>query len=94
MEQRYEKLLNLLERIPDYNISNTRSELEKIVAEYELIIEHLFYSHRLTIKKNLDQAKTAKTEWEKDRAFLNAAKSLRSDIKALLKLTKPEKVTF
>ena len=90
MERYYKKLLLLLDRIPVSNLSGSRDELTKIIAEYDAIRDELFHSKSLTIKINLGLGKGAKTEWENDSAFLNTTKALKSNINVLINLIKPE----
>jgi hypothetical protein len=90
MERYYKKLLLLLDRIPESNFSNSRSELTKIIAEYDAILNELFQSKSLTIKINLGLAKEVKAGWEKDKTYLSATRALKSNINILINLIKPE----
>lgn len=98
MKQNYDKLMLLLSRLPDYNISKTRNELSKILTEFIAILEIInkgggyrrktnrYYTEISNIEKKIHNAKEAKSEFEKDHAFLEALETLKTNIKELAAL--------
>ena len=102
MTQNYDKLMLLLYSLPEYNTAITRDKLSDQISDYKSILDivnqtnddynrntNVFYSGINSMEKNLYYARQAKTEIEKDQAFMNAVKSLRSYIKALSAVIKP-----
>jgi hypothetical protein len=102
MTQNYDKLMVLLYSLPEYNTLTTRDKLSDQISDYKSILDivnktddeynrntNIFYSGINTIERNLYYAKQAGTSLEKDRAFMNAVKALRSNIKALSAVLKP-----
>jgi len=102
MTQNYDKLMLLLYSLPEYNTPITRNKLSDQISDYKSILDiinqasdeynrntNVFYSGINAMERNLYHAKQAGTELEKDQAFMNAVKSLRSYIKALSAVIKP-----
>ena len=102
MIQNYDKLMLLLYSLPEYNTPTTRNKLSDHISDYKAILDevnqtnddynrntNVFYSGINGIERNLYHAKQAGTELEKDQAFMNAVKALRSYIKALSAIIKP-----
>jgi len=102
MIQNYDKLMLLLYSLPEYNTSITRDKLSDQISDYKAILDlvnqtnddynrntNVFYSGINAIERNLYHARQAKTDLERDQAFMNAVKALKSYIKALSAVIKP-----
>ena len=101
MKKNFDNLLLLIDGIPNYNITHYRNELSKMLLEYKALLHEVtgpdkkynvqanVYQGRLTaIENNLNKAKQATNGLEKDRAYSDAVKALKSDIKELSFLIK------
>ena len=102
MTQNYDKLMLLLYSLPEYNTPCSRNKLSDQISEYKLILDtvnqtsddynrhtNVYYAGLNPMERNLYLAKQGKTEFEKDEAFTDAVKALRSYIKALSMLIMP-----
>ena len=102
MTQNYDKLMLLLYSLPEYNTPITRDKLSDQISDYKSILDivnktndyynrntNIYYSGINGIERSLYYARQAETELEKDQAFINAVKALKSYIKALSAVIKP-----
>ena len=101
MKKNFDNLLLLIDGIPNYNIIHYRDELSKMVSEYKSLLKevtgsgknynvqaNVYHSRLAAIENNLTKAKHATNGFEKDRAYLDAVKTLKSDTKELSFLIK------
>ena len=99
MQHHHDKLLLLIDRLPQYNTPRGVDELSNIFLEYKSILDivnntddnlkrntSLYYSEITNIEFNIKQSQYAKSKKQKDLAFNDAVSGLKSDIGALATL--------
>ena len=102
MTHNYDKLMLLLYSMPEYNTPCSRNKLSDQIFEYKTILDsvnqtndfyhrntNIFYAGINVIERDLYYAKQANSDFEKDQAFTDAVKALRSNIKALSAVINP-----
>jgi len=102
MTQNYDKLMVLLYSLPEYNTPSSRNKLSDQISEYKAILDtvnqtnddynsstNVYYAGLNPMERNLYLAKQGKTEFEKDQAFTDVVKALKSYINALSALIQP-----
>ena len=101
MKEYYDRLIFLLERMPNSNTRYNRHKLSDFIAEYQSIlnlinktnemynrITNIYYSRINRMGKTLYEANQAKTETNKDLAFFKTVKDLKADVRGLADLIK------
>jgi hypothetical protein len=101
MREYYDKLIALIEGLPNYNSNYGGHELSGILSQYKSILDavnqtnedykrntNLYYTEISGIELGISQSHYAKSQKRKDEAFSDARNGLKSDIEALANLIK------
>jgi hypothetical protein len=103
MKQHFNHLLSLINSLPDFDTTRSYSQLNSILSEYTKTLDavnsyndiykrdtNVYYNDISEIRDNIQRSLSASSPNQKNIAFNEARKALKSNIEALATLVKPQ----